>query len=371
MKSKLLFCSFLFVVALKIGSAQDSLTKKNSLIGFPLAFYLPETRWGIGASGYYNFYLYKKDSLSPPSQIQLNVAYTQNRQYGIALPFQLFWNGRKHNVAGEIGLYNLRYLYFGFGDDNREGRAENYAANHLQFRLNYLRKIKPHIFIGARWWHDDLKVTDWTNIQPDPMLNKALGGFGSIATGPSLVALLDTRDNIYFSFSGHYLELSIQQQHKIWGSDFSHYRYRIDYRNFMQIRKQQAIALQAFGDFVVGDVPFNIAPNVGSSKRMRGLYEGRFRDKNLLLFQTEYRSYFCKKVGAVAFFNYAILSNQISEMTLSNDHASAGVGLRYALDKEKRVNLRVDAAWPVGVGRYTNKSLAGQTVIYFTVGEAF
>ncbi len=371
MNSKLLFSLLLFCCGAKEIGAQDTLAKKNTLLAYPVAFYLPETRWGLGASGFYNFYLNKKDSISPPSQIQLNAAYTQNKQYGIAVPFQLFWKERKHTLTGEVGLYNLNYLYYGFGAGNWNGINEKYNAEHLQFRLNYLRKVKPNFYAGLRWWYDKYEVNEWTDIQPEPLLSKAPGAFGSTTSGPGLLGLWDTRDNIYFSFSGHYLELVAQHQDKIWGSDFAYNRYRIDYRKFIQTTKNQSVALQAFGDFISGDVPFNQMAAIGSSKRMRGFYEARFRDKNLLLLQSEYRCYFYQRFGAVAFFNYAVLSNKIEQFSLANDHASAGAGLRFAFDKNKRVNLRLDAAWPVGVGQYTDKNFAQQGVFYFTVGEAF
>ena len=91
---------------------------------------------------------------------------------------------------------------------------------------------------------------------------------------------------------------------------------------------------------------------------------GRFRDKEMLLYQGELRGYFYKRFGASAFWNYALLAEEISHFSFTNDHASVGAGLRFAIDRQKKINLRFDAAIPVGVGR-------NDVVYYFTINEAF
>ena len=75
-------------------ATQESVTtsseRKNLLIGFPAAYYTPETKWGFGAGGIYNFYIDKNDSISPSSQLQLAASYTQRKQVLIYLPFNIY-----------------------------------------------------------------------------------------------------------------------------------------------------------------------------------------------------------------------------------------------------------------------------------------
>jgi hypothetical protein len=340
------------------------------LIGYPAVFYLPETRWGIGAGASYNFYINKQDSVSPPSQIQLGIGYTQNNQKLIYLPYDLYWKERKHSLSGEIGYYDYSYYFYGVGPGNESGKRELYDVRFPRFRINYLRKIRDRFFVGARWWYEDYDVY---NLAENAWLSNdsILGGTGNRTSGPGLVALWDNRDNIYFTLKGTYLEFVVHNQEKIWGSEFGYTRYRIDYRWFLQTAEKQALGLHAFGDVIVGNVPFSQMPAAGNIKRMRGYYEGRYRDRNALIFETEYRGYFWRRWGATAFFNYAFLANSLSNFNLKQDYASAGAGLRFAFDKEKRINIRLDAALPIGDKQNPEKNLISKTLIYFTIGEAF
>jgi hemolysin activation/secretion protein len=368
MKAKILFTFILYSAMATYG--QDTLVRKNTVMAAPIVFRLPETGWGVGAMGAYNFYVNKKDSISPPSQVMINGVYTEKRQLGISIPYQFFWDKRKHFIGGEVGYYDLNYLYFGIGNTNVEGYSQKFNARHLQFRINYLRKLKPHIFVGARYWFDSYNVfnTSFTDLVPAPLPRN---DFTNITSGPGLVFLYDTRNNIYNTTQGQYLELVAHNQNTLWGSRFNYNRLRFDYRYFLKTTKKQAITSQLFGDFLQGNVPFNQLASIGSSKRMRGYYDGRFRNKNLLLAQLEYRTALYKRFGAVAFINYALIYNKPNEINYNSYHASAGVGLRFSLDREKRINARFDISWPLGTSQISSSNLFDKAITYFTIGEAF
>ncbi|MFN0031588.1 MAG: BamA/TamA family outer membrane protein, partial [Flavobacteriales bacterium] len=368
--SKLLFISLLLLVACAHGLAQDTIRRQNSFIAFPVAFYTPETRAGIGAGASYNFRFHRADTVTPASQIQLGFAFTQNKQWSFSLPFQFFFKERKHTLNGQIEWHNFNYFFYGVGGGNRAGVRERFDVQYPLIRINYLRRLSNNWYAGARWWFDDYDIYKTTT---DGWLaaDSIAGSSGSRSSGPGVVVLMDSRNNVYSTQHGQYLELVYHNQSAVWGSTYNFNRYRIDYRCFFSLNEKQMLAAQFFADALSGTVPFNNMAGIGSSKRMRGFYEGRYRDKNLLLIQAEYRTVFYKKLGGVAFINYAMLSPRISNFNFGNDHCSLGLGARYMLDEDKRVNIRLDLAWPVGAGKYTDKTLAQQTVFYFTIGEAF
>ena len=273
-------------------------------------------------------------------------------------------------MSGEIGYYDYSYYFYGVGAGNEAGRKELFDVRIPRFRINYLRKIESHIFLGARWWFEEydihhLPAESWLN---DPSIP---GGKGHRTSGPGIVAVWDNRDNIYYSLSGNYIEIVTHHQDKIWGSEFNYVRMRVDYRQFIRTAKTQALGLHVFGDFIAGEVPFSQMPAAGNNKRMRGYYEGRYRDKNAWILETEYRGYFWKRWGAAAFFNYAFLANHVTSFNTKQDYASAGGGIRFAFDREKRVNVRLDFALPIGDKQNPEKDLFQKTLLYFTIGEAF
>lgn len=351
-------------------SAQQKTLRKNSFIGYPVGFHLPETRFGIGAVGAYHFYINKKDTLSPASSAYLGFAATQNKQLLFSLPFHLYWNERKHSLSGELSYNDYFYNFYGIGGKNTEGIHEKYKVDFALFRINYLRKVKKNLFIGARWWYEDYRVGDF---EKSLWLTSGafLGGRGSVTSGPGIVMLYDSRDNIFFSSKGNYLELVVHQQAKQWGSEFSYNRYRFDARNFLSLAEKWSLANMLFGDFVVGDVPFSQLASIGSDKRMRGFYPGRYRDNLLLLYQGEMRGYFYKRWGASLFWNYALLADNPQHLSFYNDRASIGTGLRFAFDKEKKTNIRLDTALPLGSGFYRNHKSGNPFIFYLAINEAF
>ena len=94
---------------------------------------------------------------------------------------------------------------------------------------------------------------------------------------------------------------------------------------------------------------------------MRGYYDGRYKDKDMLEFQGEYRFPVYKRFSAVAFGGGGTVGNTFSDYSLSDLKFSYGAGLRIALDKREKLNLRLD----YGIGQGKNNGF------YLQLGEAF
>ncbi len=328
------------------------------LIGFPIGGYTPETRWGIGLAGSYHFQISKKDTISPVSQIQIGAVVTQNKQQVYSLPYSIFWKERAHQVYGELTYSNYLYYFFGTQSQPQEEK-ERYDSQFLRFRFNYLKKIRPNIYAGARWWLNDFKITDFAD---DGNLIKGFvpGSNGGTASGPGLIVLLDSRNKIYYTTTGSYLELVFHSQDKLFGSDFKYQRYRFDARQFFPLSNKAVLGIHVFGDFMNGNVPFFEMTGVGGDKRMRGYLEGRFRDKNLALLQLEYRFRLSERWAFAAFGSTALIESTIAEFSVENTKWTGGAGIRYFFDPKKRMTIRIDAAYN------------GKTVLpYISVGEAF
>lgn len=353
----LLLIMLSFVSIHPLLSQKDSLNRKSSILAYPVGFYLPETRFGAGVAGSFNFYLNKKDSISPPSQIQIGAAYTQNRQLLLYLPFDIYWNKRKHQVSGELGYYDYMFFFFGTTALPTENR-ESFYVRLPRLRVQYTRKLTRHWYAGLKGWYDRFdiyKYSERSSLENGPYLGRE-GGAGS---GVGAFILFDKRDNVYASKTGSYLELYYHNYDQTWGSDFNFHRYRIDYRYFLPIKKS-VVAFQAFGDFMTGDVPFFQMTGIGGPKRFRGYVDGKVRDHHAALTQLEWRSFFAKRWGYTVFAGGALVRDEIKDLTKSPFYYSAGLGVRYVFDIEKHVHIRLDAAF----GRQTNE-------FYFTIGEAF
>jgi hypothetical protein len=65
--------------------------------------------------------------------------------------------------------------------------------------------------------------------------------------------------------------------------------------------RKSVLALQAVATMTAGDVPFYMLAQLGGPNVMRGDYEGRYRDRELLAVQLEYRFPILWRFGGTAF----------------------------------------------------------------------
>jgi hypothetical protein len=121
------------------------------------------------------------------------------------------------------------------------------------------------------------------------------------------------------------------------------------------------LAYQAIARATTGDPPFQLLPAIGGQNLLRGVYDGRYRDRYALAGQAEYRAHLWWRFGAVAFLGAGQVARRGGDFRIDGLHPTGGGGLRFTLDPRERMNLRVD----YGMGQ------GGTSGLYITVGEAF
>ena len=327
--------------------------RENNWLAFPLAFRSPETGIGIGLAGAYTFYTNRSDSLSPASIVQAGVAVTQNRQFALYMPFQLFWDSRKWLVQGQVEVYDFNYLFFGVG--NGDFSSERYDTRFDRFRINALRRVHKNVYVGPRLWVENWRLSGFRS---RGMLGSGTveGSEGGLTIDPGLVFFMDGRDNVFFPKDGYLLEAVAQQAF----GDYRYARYRLDGRLYTPLNDAVVWANQLFLDHTTGTVPFYLMAQLGGTGRMRGYYEGQFRDRSAFLVQTEFRLKVYRRWGVNAFWSTGSVGQRLADLTETPYRNAGGVGIRFTADRKKTLNLRLDAAW----GRESSG-------LYFTVGEAF
>ena len=332
---------------------------KPVIFGLPLVFYTPETRWGFGAAGFVSWRFKGESSGSRPSQFQVGGAYTLEDQILAYLPLQLWWDENQFSLFGELGWYRYNYYFFGIGNGIPSDFEELYGIDFPRLRLTFMREAAPKFYVGLRAIADDFTMTE---VDPEGMLTQGAipGSLGGLNTGAGLMLNYDSRDNIFDSHSGWYAEANIDRHGSFVGSDFTYTRLSLDLRYFLSFSEKNRLAAQFFTESMAGEVPFISQALIGGTQRMRGFYEGRYRDNHAAMVQAEYRRHLVGRFGAVAFAGVGTVAPRYGGLSLSHMRYTYGAGLRVALDREDRINVRID----MGVGN-------GQPAWYITIGEAF
>jgi Omp85 superfamily domain len=356
-----LLFSLYFVTQLIAQSDSTKITdnpNRLKVIALPVVFYSPDTRLGGGAGGLLTFN-FKSDSIGARrSSVTVGVVYTQLNQLLLYFPFQLFPKNQAYWVSGEVGYFRYVFNFFGTGNAVDPTFIEKYSATFPRVRLNVSKKIKPNLFLGVRYAFDAFTFTkrDSGKILEQ---NKLTGSNGGRVSGVGIQTNYDSRDLLFYPTKGWVAEAFVYTEGSYSGSDFSYQRLSADVSHYVSFGKN-VLALNAVTVLSNGDVPFHQMPVIGGTKRMRGYFEGKYRDNNLLIVQGEYRFPIYKRFGGVAFGGLGQVSDKLENVVSSPIRYNFGAGLRFTLDKAQHINIRAD----YGIG-YKSSGF------YLTVGEAF
>jgi outer membrane protein assembly factor BamA len=359
MKNKKILTVILILISIGTFGQKDSTQKifrNKSIIVLPVVFRLPETRWGGGIAGAASF-SFAKDSLgSKPSQITFGTTFTQNKQILVFFPFKIFTHNDKYYFFSENGWYRFNYLYSGIGENRVPD--EKYDTDYFRVRLLAAKQVRKSTYVGLRLNFEDYKVTA-TLPGVELETGKINGSNQSRTLGLGFSILKDTRDAVFYPRKGIFGEFFVVPSSKIFGANREFTKISLDIAHYNSLGPKTVFAKQLFSQFNIGDVPFNQLAYLGGQQRMRGIYEGYFRDKNAMILQTEIRQEVWKMFGVAGFGSAAFLGNENDLLRFKYPKFTYGLGLRIAT--KNHLNLRLDYA----LSPYASGSF------YATVGEAF
>ena len=328
-------------------------------IALPVAFRLPETGWGGGLVGTTTFSFAKDTIRTKPSQISFGATYTQKKQILLFIPFTIFYDNNHYYFSGDNGWYKYNYNYYGIGEERVP--EEKYDVTYPRIRLLAAKLIAPQTYLGLRYQYEGYRVTG--KVEDGELATGRIAGSDFSRTsslGPSI--LRDSRDQVFYPRKGMFGELYILPTAKILGADRNFTRIYLDVANYISLRKKLVLATNYTASAIFGkNIPFSQLSFLGGAKKMRGIYEGFFRDKNALLGQAELRWEIWKFIGATGFGSLGFLGNENDGFRFNKPKYTYGAGLRITAQKKNHLNIRVD----YGFSPYAKGNL------YLTIGEAF
>jgi hypothetical protein len=134
----------------------------------------------------------------------------------------------------------------------------------------------------------------------------------------------------------------------------------LDINNFFEMKnKRDIIGVRLYTGIGSGDLNFNQQFVVGNND-IRGYTENKYRGKQIIALQGEYRWNPKEKLGFVGFAGVASVFSGINENDNGKLLPSVGTGFRYLVFPKNHMNVGMDFA--AGVGDWG---------IYFKIGEAF
>lgn len=339
------------------GSPSDSARQHRfQFIPLPVIYYTPETKLAYGALG---VALFRIGSHARTSNVDFAVIHTLNKQLVIEPTYTIFTNYERYLIKGTTLYTQFPEFYYGLGQNTPDSQKELVSYKSFRSFNRFLRQVKRGWFVGVQ--HQYFNTFDvkrgFDTLYPRTTL---VGSLGSRTNGLGLASVVDTRDNIYYPIRGWYAEVSGLAYQPALGSQFTFTNYLVDVRHYRLLTPKTVLAVQAFVNLNTGEVPFKQAATIGGASLMRGYYNGRYRDNDAFILQTEVRQRLVGRLGGVVFGAVGDVAHNLRQFDLYDLKATGGAGLRFLLSRKENVNIRFDAA----VGRNTHG-------FYVNIAEAF
>ncbi len=185
-------------------AGQDTTQKKRSgVIGFPIIFYTPDTKWAGGASGGYYYRESKSDTTARPSTIGANLIYTQKQQIIAGCSADLYWQNDTYHPTGGIGYLKFPDTFYGIGNNTAADSAEDYTHRIITLGMSFQKQVRKGLYLGI---HYELGNDKLIEVEKDGLLAKGniLGSKGGTASGAGIAvksAVLNTHWDGEFAIS--------------------------------------------------------------------------------------------------------------------------------------------------------------------------
>lgn len=339
----------------------SSALPSNKLLAFPVVARSVETGWMFGGLGVSMFRVNKKDTTSRVSSIQALALYSLNKQLLTVINGTIYLPREKFILNHQFSYSYFPDKFWGLGPSTPDSMVEPYQFKQYYVFLHGMRKIGKGLFVGAVYEMQRVMDMDYRHSGLF-VKDKVAGLKGYLISGIGGSFTYDNRNDAFAPSKGTFLQFTGKYYTPLLGSGFTYTNIIQDIRQFFPVTKKNVLALQLYNFMNMGSqVPLRSLASLGGSSIMRGYYSGRYRDKQLLAMQAEWRMQVYKRFGVVGFGGAGDVASAPMGYDFKDMKYAWGGGIRFALHKNEKLNLRLDYG-------FTNK---GDKGFYLQLGEAF
>jgi hypothetical protein len=341
-------------------SAEAEEKRAFSLIPVPFVFSQPETGFGGGAM------LMAVGNATPenPGQLldtcRLIGLYTVKKQMSFSLQGEHYTPGNNRRFELQACYSRYSSLYYGIGGPE-DGVEEDYGEEELGLKASMGFALSRGLYLGPTFTFENYSMTE--RISEETPGNGAMEGpSGARVVSPGIRLLFEGRDSSVAASRGYFVDLSASLSSEAIGASSAFNKWALDLRAYATPLEgyKAIIAGQVYAAFIAGDPPYQELPMLGGDTRLRGYIVDEYRDKCMVMAQTEVRLPLWWRFGIVLFGGVGEVAGNSSDFSLDDARFAEGFGLRFLVDKKSSANLRIDAAWG-----------DGGPEVYFQLGEAF
>ncbi len=323
-----------------------------SIIGGP--HYSDDTKLGLGlvAAGLYR--MDQADSLITPSNVSIYGDISTTGFYLLGVRGNNIFPKDKYRLNYNLYFFSFPSEFWGIGYENgkNDANSSEYKRMQYQVKTEFLIRAARDFYVGPHMSFDYVEGKDFDRLELIEGMERL-----TVSAGIGAVMVYDSRDVITAPYKGIYLRLE-QKFFPAFMNKYDFIRTDVVFDWYKKVWKGGVIAVDCHSQLNYGDVPWTMMANLGGSYRMRGYYEGRYRDENLVEAQVELRQNVWRRNGVVVWAGAGNVFRDFDNFKFSRTLPNFGIGYRWEF--KKRVNVRLD----YGFGQ-------GQHGFIFNINEAF
>jgi hypothetical protein len=329
----------------------------------PTASFSPETSLSLGVRAFTLYHARHDTTVNRLSQVALASFVTLRGQFSVQFENAVYSDKNRYSLLGRAQYQQFPLLYYGIGPDTPADTPILVESASILIRERLLRQVRGNWYGGIEFDFQSVMSVNLV-VPPGQTLSPLIGQLGGRTSGLGLALVYDDRQNVLHVRRGAFLEVAGLAYRPAFGSQFTYESIIVDARLYRPLgRPNRVLAMQVFGTFQRGDVPFYSLALLGGEALLRGYYLGRYRDKTLLTTQAEVRWLpfgFSKRIGGNVFGGLGTVAPTLADVQARYVRWVAGFGLQFLLLPSKDAYLRGDLG-------FTREG----TGIYFSLGQAF
>jgi len=341
-------------------------SKKSSFVILPVLSSAPETGVEVGGAGLLSFYTDTIHHNTRVSNIFGYATITTKGQNRFSLSSSYWVPQNAVHYIATISYINFPSDFYGIGNNTRLVNQDLVDEKRTKVNFEADKLLVKDFYIGYVAGGFDYKESGNNAagiFYTSPAVQDRNGG-AALFIGPTFT--YDSRNNNTYTTKGMIIYAYYNMMQGVLGNNnYAGGFFNIEYSQFFLLNKAIVLGLDIQEQSLTGaQSPFYLLPALGSDEMMRGYYNGRYRDRNLIASQAELRYRLSDRIGVVGFVGTGEVSN--TNFTFPQLKPNYGGGLRYFFDVEKGLSVRVD----YGIGQKP----AGEpreSGFYIGLGEAF
>ncbi|MFC1855005.1 BamA/TamA family outer membrane protein [Thermodesulfobacteriota bacterium] len=334
------------------GQAANKAKKQQRWAAFPVIASSPETGLMLGGMLFHFFPTERPGEQA--STVDIMTFGTSEGQYMLSVAPNIYLKDGLYRLHTAFFANYWQANYYNIGNDSRDV-SEEYSSTNFGAVLTLERRLYDSFIVNI------VGVSEKTDmeIKARGMLDRGdiAGADDGKYIGGGLTFGYDTRDNTNAPSKGAQARYTYMTYDKNLGSSLEFSIHYLDLRYYKQapIVAGSVVALAVQARSSEGDVPFRQMPSPDGTFLLRGIENGRYKDNQLLSFQSEYRFPIKARFSGTVFAEFAQVAPNFSDMAARDTKSSVGCGIRYALNPSQRFNIRGDIAWvDDGIGMIIN-----------------